>query len=131
MPTSLPDAGKRVVDAPNFATVATVGPNGTPQLSVVWITREGDDLLYSTVRGRQKVRNLERDARTTVLIHPQDAPYSYLEVRGVAEVADDNGRGLIHELAKEYTGKDRFEGDPPDAQRVIVRVRPHKVIWRG
>lgn len=61
-------------DNPVFATLATIQPDGSPQLSVVWIKRDGDDLLFSTVVGRRKERNLSRDPRVTVMINPQTRP---------------------------------------------------------
>lgn len=128
--TELPDAARAAVDGKNFATVATLEPDGQPQLSVVWITRDGDDLIFSTTRGRRKTDNLERDARVTVLVYPLDAPYSYLEVRGLAELTEQGGRELIDELSRKYTGGD-YTMDGPDAVRVVVRVKADKVVWRG
>ena len=79
---TLPDAAKALFDATEFVTLATVQPDGQPQLSVVWVERDGDDLLMSTTTNRQKHRNLERDPRASVLLYPKDNPYSYVEVRG-------------------------------------------------
>ena len=129
---SLPPAAREVLDAPEFATVATIEPDGQPQLSVVWARRDGDDVLFSTVRGRRKTDNLVRDPRATVLVYPKDAPYSYLEVRGTVTLIDDPTSSLIHELARKYTGAERYTGDDgTDNQRVIVRITPTKVVWRG
>jgi len=128
--TTLPDHAKALVDAPEMATVATLEPDGQPQLSVVWVTRDGDDILFSTVRGRRKTVNLERSAQISVLIYPQANPYCYLEVRGTAEVEDDPQADLIQELSHKYTGQP-YPALPPGEQRVIVRVKPDRVIWRG
>jgi PPOX class probable F420-dependent enzyme len=125
------DLKKYLDDNTVFATVATIQPDGSPQLSVVWITRDGDDLLISTTVGRRKERNLRRDPRTTVMINPQNKPYTYAEIRGTATVTAEGGQELINELSRKYTGKDYADFNPAskdDAERVVVRVSPRKVV---
>ncbi|APU38600.1 PPOX class F420-dependent oxidoreductase [Streptomyces sp. NPDC056254] len=132
MSAALSDDLKRIIDeSPMFATVATIQPDGSPQLSVTWLTRDGDDLLISTTEGRRKERNLRRDPRVTVMINPPDAPYTYAEVRGTAELTTEGGQELINELSRKYTGKDYRDFNPAsvdDAPRVVVRVVPRKVV---
>jgi len=128
--TALPDSAKALLDAPEMATVATLEPDGQPQLSVVWVKRDGDDILFSTTRGRRKSANLERSPQISVLMYPQANPYCYLEVRGTAEVVDDPQADLIQELSHKYTGRP-YPPLPAGEERVIVRVTPHKVLWRG
>ena len=72
----LPEAVSSILDAPEFATIATIQTDGQPQLSVVWVERDGDDVLMSTVTGRQKHRNLVRDPRATVLMYPKEGASS-------------------------------------------------------
>ncbi|EMF00219.1 PPOX class F420-dependent oxidoreductase [Streptomyces mobaraensis NBRC 13819 = DSM 40847] len=118
-------------DNPAFVTVATVQPDGSPQLSVTWVKRDGDDLLISTTVGRRKEKNLRRDPRVTVLVNPPNAPYTYAEVRGTAELTTEGGQQLIDELSRKYTGKAYADFNPDaknDAQRVVVRVTPRKVV---
>ncbi|KNB51447.1 PPOX class F420-dependent oxidoreductase [Streptomyces caatingaensis] len=118
-------------DNPAFVTVATLQPDGSPQLSVTWVKRDGDDLLISTTVGRRKERNLRRDPRVTVLVNPPNAPYTYAEVRGHATITTEGGAELIDELSRKYTGKDYADFNPAaaeDAQRVVVRVTPRKVV---
>ena len=125
------DLKKLIDDAPVFATVATVQPDGSPQLSVTWLTRDGDDLLVSTTVGRRKEQNIRRDPRVTVMINPADAPYSYAEVRGEAVLTTEGGGQLINELSRKYTGKDYADFNPAsseDAERVVVRITPRKVV---
>lgn len=71
MSVSLPQQAKTWIDEHEFATIATIQPDGQPQLSVVWVSYDGDDLLVSTVKGRRKHLNLERDPRVTVLVYPR------------------------------------------------------------
>ncbi|MFF4156107.1 PPOX class F420-dependent oxidoreductase [Streptomyces sp. NPDC001678] len=125
------DLKKYIDDNPVFATVATVQPDGSPQLSVTWIKRDGDDLLFSTTVGRRKEKNLRRDPRVTVMVNPPNAPYTYAEVRGTAGITTEGGDELIDELARKYTGKDYADFNPAakdDAQRVVVRITPRKVV---
>ena len=123
------EGGRAWFASVEFATIATMEPDGQPQLSVIWISRDGDDLLVSTVAGRRKHRNLERDPRCTVLLFPKDAPYSYVEVRGTASMTLEGGRELIDEHARKYTGAERYTADDgTDNVRVVVRITPDKVV---
>ena len=131
MTTQIPESALPLLDQPEFATLATVLPDGQPHLSVVWVAREGNDLLMSTVVGRQKHRNLVANPRATVLVYPKSNPYSYVEVRGQVTMTESDGRDLIDRLNKEYTGGDRYIGDDgTDNVRVILRLTPDKVITR-
>jgi PPOX class probable F420-dependent enzyme len=127
--TALSDEAKALFDAPEFATIATIEPDGRPQMSVVWIERDGDDLLVSTVKGRRKHLNIEKDPRVTVLVFAKDSPYSYVEVRGRASMTEAGGRELIDRLCNQYMGWDRYPGDDEtDNVRVVVRITPEKVV---
>ncbi|WP_030546088.1 PPOX class F420-dependent oxidoreductase [Streptomyces albus] len=133
MPTALSDELKQVLDSPVFASVATVQPDGSPQVSVVWVKRDGEDVLISTTVGRRKEKNLRRDPRVSVLVtHPED-PYLYGEIRGEVTITEEGGQELIDELSLKYTGKTYAEFNPragEDAPRVVVRVTPRKVAGR-
>ncbi|NGO75318.1 PPOX class F420-dependent oxidoreductase [Streptomyces sp. YC504] len=124
---------KALLDTPVFITVATIQPDGSPQVSPVWVKRDGDDLLFSTTLGRQKEKNLRRDPRLSIVVQPFDAPYSYAEIRGTAEMTEEGGQELIDELALKYVGKKYAEFNATaaqDAPRVVVRVTPRKVVGR-
>ncbi|MBB5117953.1 pyridoxamine 5'-phosphate oxidase [Streptomyces eurocidicus] len=125
------DLKKLIDDSPVFATVATVQPDGSPQLSVTWVIRDGEDLLISTTVGRRKEKNLRRDPRVSVMINPHNAPYTYAEVRGTATMTTEGGQDLIDMLSRKYTGKDYAAFNPAageDAERVVVRVAPRRVV---
>jgi len=132
--TSLPETLKKHIDDERvFASVATVGPNGHPHLTVVWLARDGDDLLFSTTVDRQQGKNLAADPRVTVLINPPDAPYLYAEIRGTATLTPDPERALPDQLSVKYTGKPYAEFNPAsasDGDRVVVRITPRKVVSR-
>jgi PPOX class probable F420-dependent enzyme len=127
----IPPAAFPLLAAPHFATVATIQPDGSPQLSVVWIARDGDDVLFSTIKGRRKTLNMERDPRVSVMVYDAVNPYAYVEVRGTVSLTEEGGPELIHRLSEEYTGG-RFPGDDgTDHVRVVCRVTPTKVITRS
>ena len=127
MAVQLSAKAKELLDAKSFATIGTLQPNGSPQLSVVWVKRDGDDVLFSTVEGRRKHLNIARDPRVSVIINPAEAPYTYVEVRGEATLTTEGGRELIDELSNKYVGKD-YGFDGPEDVRVVVRIRPAKVV---
>jgi len=127
--TSLPDRARELIDGPNFATVVTLQPDGAPQASVVWIKREGDDVLFSTVKHRRKYKNLVGDPRTSLVIYEAADPYEYLEIRGTVSITDDPDGELIEDLSQKYTGE-TFQ-DAPGNQRVIIRVSPAHVVIGG
>ncbi|WP_407550595.1 PPOX class F420-dependent oxidoreductase [Streptomyces sp. Pv4-95] len=133
MSATLSDDLKKLLDTPVFVSVATIQPDGSPQVSPVWVKRDGDDLLISTTVGRRKEANIRRDPRVSVVIQPFDAPYTYAEIRGSATLTTEGGQELIDELARKYTGKDYAQFNPSAGQddaRVVVRITPRKVVGR-
>ncbi|MER8003334.1 MULTISPECIES: PPOX class F420-dependent oxidoreductase [unclassified Streptomyces] len=133
MTAALSDQLKEVLDGPVFVDIATIQPDGSPQVSPVWVKRDGDDLLISTTVGRRKEQNLRRDPRVSVVVQPADSPYTYAEIRGSATLTTDGGQELIDELSLKYTGKPYAEFNPAsgeDAARVVVRITPRKVVGR-
>jgi PPOX class probable F420-dependent enzyme len=127
MAAELPDKAKSLIDGKIFAVVTTLLPDGSPQSSVVWVKRDGDDVLFSTVEGRQKHRNLLRDPRVSVVVNPAEQPYTYVELRGEASLSSEGARELINELSRKYMGKD-YDMDGPEDVRVVVRIKPRKVV---
>ncbi|WP_128381082.1 PPOX class F420-dependent oxidoreductase [Streptomyces cavernae] len=131
MAALLSDKLRALLDGPVFIDLATIQPDGSPQVSPVWVKRDGDDILVSTTVDRRKYENLRRDPRVTVLAQPADSPYDYAEIRGTAETTTEGGQHLIDELSLKYTGKKYAEFNPvadQDAERVVVRIRPRKVV---
>ena len=91
MGIALNDEIRRLLDGRHFAVLATINPDGGPQTSAMWVGRDGDDVLFSTVAGRRKHRNLERDPRASVVLDSDD-PYNYVELRGRVTIEEDIGR---------------------------------------
>lgn len=126
----LPEKAREWLDRPVFVSLATVNRDGSPQSTVHWVARDGDDVLLSTVRGRRHAGNVERDPRVSVLLVGPDNPYEYLEVRGTATVTEEGGRELIDALHEKYHGRRPYPHDGPDAVRLVVRVPPDHVVLR-
>ncbi|HCT78679.1 MAG TPA: PPOX class F420-dependent oxidoreductase [Micromonosporaceae bacterium] len=127
--TTLPDLAKDLIDSQTFGTLATTNPNGSPQTSVIWVKREGDDVIFSTIRGRRKTLNMERDPRVALMLFDPNDPYVYAEIRGTVSFTTDGGPELIEELSQMYDGKS-FHEKHADAVRLVCRLKPTKVISR-
>ncbi|SEP83518.1 PPOX class F420-dependent oxidoreductase [Lentzea albida] len=123
---TLSESQRELLDSPNFATVATLTKDGGPQTSVVWIKRDGDDVLFSTVAGRAKERHLRRDPRVSITVTNKDDPYQYSEFRGEASLTTEGGDELINELSHKYAGQDYSGDEGTDNVRVVVRVKVTK-----
>lgn len=127
MTVVLDEATRALLDGKNFATVATLNPDGAPQLSVVWVARDGDTVLFTTTASRRKALNLARDPRISISIFDAQDPYRTVEIRGTAELTPDPAKSLPKTLSRKYLGEDP-PPEPDDVLRVIVRVQPQKVI---
>src|ERR1035438_8682630 len=117
----LSEATLRLGHGKNYAVLATVNPDGIPQTSVVWAGRDGRDLLFSTVEGRVKHRNMVRDPRVSITVIDSSDPENYVELRGRVSMTLDVGRRGDTQLSWKYDGKDPGE-DRPGAIRVVVRM---------
>jgi PPOX class probable F420-dependent enzyme len=116
---------RRLLDGPNYAVLATVNPDGGPQTSAMWVGRDGDQVLFSTVAGRRKHRNLERDPRASVSVLDHEDAENYVELRGRVTMEDDVGRAFDTGLSWKYDGRDP-DPDPAGAVRLILRMTVDK-----
>lgn len=133
MSATLSDHLKKLLDDRVFVTLATIQSDGSPQVSPVWVKRDGDDLLISTTVDRRKTHNMRRDPRVSVVVLPSDQPYLYAEIRGTVTLTAEGGQELINDLARKYEGKSYAEFNPDsgqDAERLVVRVTPRRVAGR-
>jgi len=117
----LNDATLRLVDGRNYAVVGTVNADGSPHTSVVWISRDKGDLIFTTLEGRVKHRNMLRDPRVSISVIDSADPENYIELRGRASITPDVGRRVDTQLSWKYDGRDPA-ADLPGAVRVVVRV---------
>jgi PPOX class probable F420-dependent enzyme len=126
MAISYSPATLALLDGKNYAVLATINPDGSPQTSVVWVGRDGPDLLFSTVEGRRKHRNMVRDPRVSVVVIDSADGENYVELRGRVSITPDVGRQVDTQLSWKYDGKDP-EPDRPGRVRVVVRMTVEKV----
>ncbi|MFC3995806.1 PPOX class F420-dependent oxidoreductase [Nocardiopsis sediminis] len=121
----IPEDREDILTKRAFASVATLGPRGEPQVNPVWIDWDGDHLKFSQTTTRQKYRNLKRDDRVAISVQDPDDPYRYVEVRGrVEQFTDDEGNAFIDAMAQKYLGQDTYPWAAPGEQRIVVHVRP-------
>jgi PPOX class probable F420-dependent enzyme len=132
MVAALPDSVRKLIEAPNFVHVATLMPDGSPQVSPVWVDFDGKNVLFNTAEGRAKPRNLRRDARVALSIVSQDNPYATASIRGkVVEISTDGADEHIDKLAMKYMGQETYPYRQPDEQRLIVRIEPEHITTYG
>ena len=106
MAKRLSDDMKRLIDAANFAHLATLEADGSPKVEPVWLGREGDRLLVATDRRSRKARNLERDPRVAISLVARENPYDQLLIRGrVVEARADDALVGLDALSEAYLGK--------------------------
>jgi PPOX class probable F420-dependent enzyme len=119
---------KDVLDSKAFAHVATIDPDGTPQVSVMWMLRDGDRILLNTAEGRRKWRNLSRDPRLGISISPLDRPYVNFSIQGrVVDARTSDGRAVIDAMSSKYRGVDEYQGMSPGMVRVTFEIEVTRV----
>lgn len=132
MSQSIPDKYRDLFAKRAFASLATLMPDGSPQVTPVWVDVEGDLVLVNTARGRQKDKNMRRDPRVAMAIIDPENPYRYLEIRGrVAEITEEGADAHIDKMAKKYLGADKYPYRQPSETRVIFKVQPERVNTMG
>ena len=125
---AIPDEAKHLFENKDFAHVATLNADGSPQVSAVWIGIDGDLITFNTAEGRLKTKNLQRDERVAISIAAQENPYESLIVQGkVVELTHDGADEDIDALAKRYMDVDSYPFRQPGEERVIVKIEPEKV----
>ena len=113
-----------------LAHVATVMPDGSPQVTPVWVDTDGETVLFNTAKGRIKYRNLSRDPRVAVSIAARENDYRTVVMRGRAQFIEEGADDHIDRLAKKSLGADSYPGRQPGEVRVTVRVVPEKIHRR-
>jgi PPOX class probable F420-dependent enzyme len=125
----LSDEQKKFFRKPNFGHLATLEPDGSPQVTPVWIDVDDEHILINTAKGRKKVRNVERDPRVSVEVVEQENPYSMLSVQGkVVGMTTEGADEHIDAMAKKYLGQDSYPFRKEGEERLILKIQPVKVI---
>jgi PPOX class probable F420-dependent enzyme len=122
---AIPSSHRDLLDS-QVATLATIGPDGRPQLSEVWFLADGDRVSLSLNTSRQKTKNLQANPAATLLILDLANPYRYLEIRGDAEITADDDYNFADRLGAKYQA-DLRDRDQPGDSRVVVTIGPVRV----
>ena len=120
----------KLLEDKNFAFIATLMPDGSPQISPVWIDldKNTNTILINTASGRKKTDNVSRDPRVAISIANQHNPYEMVTIRGtVIEQDTENAEGHIDKLAKKYLNIDKYPFRSPNEKRVLLKIKPDKI----
>jgi PPOX class probable F420-dependent enzyme len=126
----IPDSHRELLNA-QVAVLGTIGASGRPQLSGVWFLADGDTVKLSLSNSRQKLKNLLANPHASLLIFDPASPYRYLELRGDAEVTEDDNYAFADQVGAKYGGADLRERDEPGDVRMIVTLKPTRVVAWG
>jgi PPOX class probable F420-dependent enzyme len=131
--TAIPDQYLDLVDRKTtFAHLATIMPDGTPQVTPVWFDHAGGAIRVNSARGRVKDRNMKEGAAVALSILDPDNAYRYLQIRGrVRGVTETGADAHIDSLAKKYLGKDKYPYAKPGDVRLIYEIEPKSVSVIG
>ena len=125
----LSDKQARLLLDRNLAVVATMRPDGTPQVTPTWVDWDGEHVLINTAEGRWKPKYLRRDPRVSVFVLDPDDPYNWVAVTGKAELTHEGAEEHIHKLSRKYRGEE-YDA-PKEPQRILVKVTPERVNSPG
>jgi len=115
-----------------FAHLATIMPDGSPQVTPVWFFYADGKFVVNTVRGHVKDRNMKRNPLVALSIVDPDNPYSRVSVRGkVVRIAEEGADASIDALARKYMGVDRYPRRSPGEIRVIYEIQPTSAATMG
>jgi PPOX class probable F420-dependent enzyme len=115
-----------------FANVATLNPDGSPQVTPVWVDYDGTHVLINTAKGRVKAKNLAREPRVALSVADPENGYRYIGIQGrVVEMTENGGDAHIDKMAKKYLSQDSYPYRTPTEVRLIVRISPDKVHTNG
>ena len=116
----------KILEGKNFASLATINSDGSPQVSVVWIDYKDNHILINTAKNRIKTNNMERDPRVSISVTDAQNPYYQITFKGIVKnISESNANDHIHSLAKKYLNQDKYPISDKEI-RVIVSIEPLK-----
>jgi PPOX class probable F420-dependent enzyme len=128
----IPDKYRDLFTKRAFASLATLMPDASPQVTPVWCDIEGDLVVVNSAKGRQKDKNIRRDPRVSLAIIDPDNPYRYLEIRGrVVEITEQGADAHIDKMAKKYLGVDKYPYRQSGEVRVMFKIQPEHTNVMG
>lgn len=127
MSNVIPESHHDIVKGNNYAHVAMVMPNGSLANNTVAFVWDGEYVRFSTLKARQKYKNLANDQRVALCIPDPQNPWRYLEIRGNVKIEEDTDRAFINSIAKKYLNQDAYPFDKPGDERITFTVIPTRV----
>ena len=132
MAVTIPDKFKDLVTKQAFAHLATLMPDGSPQVTPVWFDYDGTHILINTAKARIKDKNMRDQKKVALSILDPENPYRHMTVRGeVVEITEEGADTHIDKMAKKYLGKDKYPFRQPGEVRVLYKIRPDKIATMG
>lgn len=132
MSATIPESHLDLFEKRAFAHLATVMPDGSPQVTPVWVDYDGRHILVNSAKGRVKDRNMEARPQVAIEIMDPDSSYRFLAVRGhVVAIEEEGAVAHIDKLAKKYTGRDTYGNLQPGEVRRIYHIQPESVVASG
>jgi PPOX class probable F420-dependent enzyme len=128
----IPEKYLDLFQQPAFANLATLMPDGSPQVTPVWCDFDGEFVIINSAKGRVKDRNMRGNPRVALSIMDPKNPYRYLEIRGkVADISEKGADEHINKMAKKYMNVDTYPYRAPGEVRVLYRIRPERFSSMG
>ncbi|HLE20535.1 MAG TPA: PPOX class F420-dependent oxidoreductase [Vicinamibacteria bacterium] len=128
MAKKLPEKWKDILSKKAFVHLATRMPDGSPQVTPVWVDIDGGRIVVNSAKGRVKDRNMRRDPRVGLSVTDPDDPYRALMIRGrVVKITEEGADDHIDKMAKKYLGQDKYPNRRPDEERVLYYIEPERV----
>jgi PPOX class probable F420-dependent enzyme len=132
MATTIPEKYRDLFTKQAFAHLGTLMPDGSPQVTPVWVDYDGNHIRVNTAKGRIKDKNMRRNKKVALSITDPENPYRHVAVQGVVDDITEQGADAhIDSLAKKYLGKDKYPFRQPGEVRVIYKIRPEKIAVMG
>jgi PPOX class probable F420-dependent enzyme len=131
MAIKLPQSVKKILEDKAYGHVITTNQDGRPQVTMVWLDVDGDEVLFNTAEGRLKPTNLRRDPRVTVSVQDRNDPQAYMTIHGKASVSEAGADAHIDKLAKRFLGADKYPFRRPGEKRLVVRIKPDRIGGYG
>ena len=129
---AIPEKYHDILNKKAFAQLATIMPDGTPQVSPVWFEYDGNNIVINSAKGRVKDKNMRRDPRVGLNIQDPDNPYRHVSIRGrVVQITEDGADAHIDKLTKKYINQDKYPYRGPGEVRVIYKIQPEAAHTMG
>ena len=130
----IPDSHADLIsdDVQAYAYLATSMPDGSPQVTPVWFNTDGEHILINSAKGRVKDRNMRSRPAVAVVLHKNDQPYRYVQIRGqIVEITENGARQHINDLSLKYQGDSEYTLNDPNEIRVIYKLLPQSIQVMG